>query len=237
MQDRRKFLKQLAIFTGGVVLVPYVTACESTPAVPDKMPDTDAVPTDAKGVEEAAKVELENMMVPTTKPNDWNAIEFNRARGNAGAIPESYWKSINGLDGEKKHLGKHLPYIPEVDAALVPAGFIALMWGDPAKGYAKHPNSAKSEAKPEGHWYNSIKIRKAVEGEAEELQSNFSDWPGIAEGDNGSYAVFGGGKMTDDGGRNAIYLAALPKDVQKGDTIRIWAHCLTHGEYVDYITV
>ena len=111
------------------------------------------------------------------------------------------------------------------------------MWGNPELGHAKHPNASKSEANPIGHWYDWIRIRKAVPGEAEELQSQYSDWPGIVEGDNGAYAVSGGGEITEDGGKNTMYLAALPKDLKPGDTIRIHAHCLTHGEYVDFLTI
>ena len=112
------------------------------------------------------------------------------------------------------------------------------MWGDTSKGYARHPNAARSEANnQQGHWYDWIRIRKAVEGETEELQSNYSDWPGTAPSDNGAYAVFGGGDITADSGKNTIYLAALPEGVKSGDRVRVWAHCLTHGEYVDFLTV
>ncbi len=224
-QNRRVFLQRLATLTGGVVLVPFVTACgrgasPESPVSPPTEPVAPGIP-----------------VVPVTKPEGWDPIAFNKIRGNAGAIPESYLPSINGPDGEMKHLGKHLPFVPAVDAALVPPGYLALMWGDAGKGYARHPNAARSEEKPAGHWYNWIRIRKAVAGDAEELESAYSEWPGIADGDNGAYAVFGGGEITDDGGRNTIYLAALPTDLNPGDTIRIYAHCLTHGEYVDFLTV
>lgn len=230
--DRRGFLKQLAMVTGGVVLMPYVVSCGTTPAVPEA---------DIKeGVEEAgaeATAAASVAAVPTSKPSDWEPISYNTARGNAGFIPETYLPDVNSADGPLVHVGKHLPYVPEVDAALVPAGFVAIMWGDASKGYSKHPNAPKSESNPTGHWYNWIKIRKAVEGEAEEMQSIYSDWPGTQPSDNGAYAVFGGGAITDDAGKNTIYLAALPADVKPGDTVRVWAHCLTHGEYVDFITV
>ena len=174
--------------------------------------------------------------VPKSLPDDWDALAFNRKRGEKGAIPESYLESINGEDGDAKHLGKHLPYLPKVQASMIPSGHIAVMWGDPEKGHARHPNAAKSDENPTGHWYNWIKVRKATMEEAEELQSNYSSWPTIGEGDNGSYVAFGGKKdITSDDGKNTIYLAALPKDVKPGDTVRVWAHCLTHGEYVDFI--
>ncbi len=243
-QNRREFLVKLATVAGGVVLVPHVIACGGKTPTPDQMADE----TDAKKLEEDAAAKQEEarneMMeaagdasVPKTKPANWDPIGFNKGRGNAGAIPQSYLGDINGPDGEKQHLGKHLPYIPELDPALVPTGYVALMWGDPEKGYARHPNAPRTEDNPEGHWYDWIRIRKAVDGETEELQSNFVEWPGDNEEANGAYAVSGGGKLTDDSGKNTVYLCALPDGLQKGDTVRIWAHCLTHGEYVDFITV
>lgn len=213
--DRRTFTRNLALATGGFVLLPHVSGCGAN----NKM---------AAGAPSA---------VPTVKPEGWDPITYNKVRGNAGAIPASYLPKINGADGDKNHLGKHLPYIPEIDAGQVPEGYIAIMWGDPAKDYARHPNAPKTADNPDGHWYNWIRIRKAEAGEAEELQSNYSDWPEIGESDSGAYAAFGGKDITSDGGKNTIYLAALPKDVKPGDTVRIYAHCLTHGEYVDFITI
>jgi len=223
--DRRIFLKCLATLTGGVVLVPAISACSGGPSA-------------TAGDEPATPVKAETPPVPLVEPATWDPIDFNRVRGNAGAIPESYLPKINGPDGVTHHLGKHLPYFPHVPHSLVPEGYVALMWGDAARGYARHPQAEKNESNDmHGHWYNWIRIRKAVEGDAEELQSTYSDWPGTAPGDNGAYAVFGDGEITEDKGRNTIYLAALPGDVKEGDRIRIYAHCLTHGEYVDFLTL
>jgi hypothetical protein len=214
--NRRQFLKQLAHVAGGVVLVPYVTSCGGTEETP--------------AGEESA--------VPVERPDGWDSIAYNRERGNAGAIPESYRADINGPDGVTKHLGKHLPYVPQIDASLVPAGFLALMWGDPDKGYTRHPNAPKNDSNgQQGHWYNWIKLRLATEDEAEEVQSTYTNWPGTNPPDSGAYAVFGGGDVTADSGKNTIYLAALPQGARQGDTLRVWAHCLTHGEYVDFITL
>lgn len=224
--------------------MPHVISCGSNPPTTDKMPTGDA----AKKLEEQAAAEQKatedelldqanQATVPVTQPDDWDPITFNRVRGNAGAIPQSYLDDINGPDGEQKHLGKHLPFIPVLDPALVPTGYMAIMWGDPEKGYARHPNAPKTEDNPDGHWYDWIKVRKAVDGKAEELQSVYSDWPGTTESDNGAYAVFGGGEITAESGKNTVYLCKLPDGLQKGDTVRIWAHCLTHGEYVDFIQV
>ncbi len=176
--------------------------------------------------------------IPFKKPDNWNPIAFNRIRGNAGAIPESYLADINGADGEKKHIGKHLPYIPDIAPSLIPKGFIALMWGDPSKGHTPHPNAPPDESnKYQGHWYNRIQIRKAVTSWAESAESTYSGWSSVTAADNGAYAVQGGQDIAADKGIHTVYLAVLPPNVRRGDTLRITAHCLTHGEYIDFITL
>ena len=213
--DRRQALTRLAQAAGAVLLVPAVSACG------------------------AATSDLTNALgsaVPPVAPADWNAVAFNTARGATGAIPSSYMAKIKAPGGVEKHMGKHLPYVPKVDPSLVPKGFVPLMWGDATAGYARHPNSPKGPANNnQGHWYNWIRVRKAVTDHVPSLESSFSDWPGTTSADNGAYAVFGGGEASADGGRNTIYLAALPKGVGPGDSVRVWAHCLTHGEYVDFV--
>lgn len=219
--NRREFLQTMAAATGAVVLVPAISSCGSSSAtVRDGLASADP------------------LAVPMTRPADWDPILYNRVRGNAGAIPDSYLPDINGPDGEAVHLGKHLPYIPEIDTSMVPEGYVAIMWGDPELGYVRHPNAPRNESNNhEGHWYNWIRIRKATIAEAEEMQSTYSDWPGIEPSDNGAYVVFGGGDIEADSGKNTVYLAALPADVRPGDIVRVHAHCLTHGEYVDFIQV
>ncbi|AKV00503.1 hypothetical protein AKJ09_07166 [Labilithrix luteola] len=214
---RRTFLDRLARATGALVLAPISSACAARAAEPSKPGDPRAVPRE--------------------RPAGWDPIEFNRARGNAGAIPASYLPSINGPDGDAKHLGKHLPYIPNFERARFPAGAIALMWGDSSKGYAAHPNAAPSQANPEGHWFNWIRIRKAVAGDAEERESRFSAWPHPRPGDNGAYRASRGDAPGADSGKDTIYIAELPSDVRPGDLVRIHAHCITHGEYVDFLVV
>jgi hypothetical protein len=220
--QRRAFLERLSLLTGTIVLMPAVQACGGTQASPQptSMPSASLAP-------------------PVRVPEqDWDALTYNRERGNAGAIPESYLADVNGPEGDANAVGKHLPFVPEVDPAVVPAGFLAIMWGDPSKGHAAHPNAVRSEANNnEGHWYNWIRIRKAVDSDAEELESGYSEWPGTLPNDTGAYAVLGGGDINENSGKNTIYLAALPAGVQSGDTVRVWAHCLTHGEYVDFLTV
>lgn len=215
--DRRQALTRLAQAAGAVLLMPAVQACGSTPSV---------------GA-------ITGATVPPVPTAEWDPVAFNKTRGAAGAIPAAYMAKINAADGIPKHLGKHLPYVPALDAAAqanVPAGYVPIMWGDAGKGYARHPNAPKSAANDnQGHWYNWIRARKAVAADAPVVESKYSDWPGTKDGDNGAYAVFGGGAITDDGGRNTIYMVALPKGVGPGDTIRVWAHCLTHGEYVDFV--
>ena len=203
----------------------------------EEAPAPEPEPEPTVGAEEPVAAEPDPLAIPQTKPADWDAIAFNKERGNAGAIPESYLPSINGPDGDTQHLGKHLPYLAEVDEGDVPAGMIALMWGDPAMGYARHPNAPPTEDNPDGHWYDWIRIRKATEGEAEEAESHYRGWPEVEQPEDGGYAVMGGGSITADGGKNTIYLAKLPADVSPGDTIRVHAHCLTHGEYVDFVVV
>jgi hypothetical protein len=229
--SRRDFLKNLAAATGALVLLPQVVACGGETASPTPEP-TGGGETPGGETPSAA---VDPLAVPQTPPAGWDAIAFNRERGNAGAIPESYRESINGPDGEAVHLGKHLPYVPAVGAT--PAGMLALMWGDPSKGHTRHPNAPPSEDNPEGHWYNWIRIRKATEGEATELESRFSGWPATVEGDNGAYAPQEGADVTADSGKNTVYVVQLPPDVGPGDVIRVYAHCLTHGEYVDFLTV
>lgn len=221
MTTRRRFLTNLAAATGAVVLMPAVS--RSVYAQPTSAPTTTSQATGMPAV-------------PFTKPDTWDPIAYNRARGNAGAIPESYLDDINGPDGVDSHLGKHLPYVQ--DAAELPAGHIAIMWGDPDKGHTRHPNAVRSDANNhEGHWYNWIRVRKATSEEAEEAESTYVEWPGETPDSTGAYAVLGEGDITDESGKNTIYIAALPSDVSSGDTIRIHAHCLTHGEYVDFLTV
>lgn len=223
---RRDFLKQLAAVTGGVVLAPWaVSAC--APAVTYKRAD---------GLGAAGPVKTP-MAVPQVKPADWNAIDFNKKRGIAGAVPKSYLADITGPDGEKKHLGKHLPYLPSVDAKLIPAAHLAVMWGDPNKGYTQHPNAPKDDAKQyPGHWYNWVRVRRAVEGPTEEVQSTFVDWPGQGA-EAKKFIGFGGADIRADSGKNTVYLVKLPKDAKPGDTLRVWGHCLTHGEFVDFIAI
>lgn len=240
-ETRRVFLKQLATATGSLVLLPIATGCdeESSGGEPSggEPNEPEGTPDPTAEVAPDAAAEAPGPGVPRVAPDDWDAIAFNRDRGNAGAIPEGYRESINGPEGENLHLGKHLPYIPEVPVGVVPTGFLALMWGDPSKGHARHPNAPVSEANAQGHWYDSIKVRKAITGSAQEMTSTFPHWPPNDQEPSGNYAVLGGGELTEDSGKNTIYVVQLPDDVSPGDTVRVYAHCLTHGEYVDFLTV
>lgn len=222
--SRRDFLQRAAAAAGATILMPAVSSCGGRQG----RSDDGALPPEAR--------------VPTQLSPNWDPIAFNRTRGNAGFIPPGYLPEVNGPSGPKAHLGKHLPYVvaldPAADGATLPDGYVALMWGDPDKGYTPHPNARRARGNGyEGHWYNWIRIRKATDGEAEELQSTYSEWPGISDDDNGAYAVRGGGAIDADAGVHTIYLAALPSGVQSGDIVRVHAHCLTHGEYVDFVRV
>lgn len=206
-------MKQTLIWGTAVVVTPVMTSCISEPSG-------------------------DLRQLPFKPGDDWDPVRFNRDRGNAGAIPASYLADINGPDGEKKHIGKHLPYIADIDPLMVPKGFIPLMWGNPSFGYTPHPNAvAGASNNHQGHWYNWIRIRKATLWYAQTAESTFSDWPIPKETDNGAYAAKDVKDITIDKGIHTIYLAQLPPDVKKGDIIRIWAHCLTHGEYIDFVQV
>ncbi|MFO0740014.1 MAG: hypothetical protein U0270_29215 [Labilithrix sp.] len=147
----------------------------------------------------------------------------------------SYLSKVNGPDGATQHLGKHLPYVAEIQG--IPAGMLPLMWGDPRQGYAKHPNAPKSDELPSGHWFDWIRVRPAVEGEAEERESRFSSWPRTSAGDNGRLASQEGGDPSTDDGKNTVYVVELPSGARAGDWVRVHGHCLTHGEYVDFVQV
>lgn len=229
--NRREFNKKIVIAGGALTLLPTITSCTTSGQTPTRTVGSDDI--------------------PLTLTSDWDPIAYNRIRGNAGAIPESYLPSINGPDGENKHLGKHLPYIPNdirknLDPWLIEAQatltsthpLILMMWGDPDKGHAKHPNAAAAPDKP-GHWYNWIKIREATNSPAEEVTSRYSNWPANQSGDTGSYLSHTHTAIDSASGKDTIYVAALPKGLMlgSGKTIRIHAHCLTHGEYVDFLVI
>lgn len=230
MTTRRDLLELLAAATGASVLAPIAVGCgSSSPA------DTTGSSTDETSGGERASTDP--MDVPYTRPEGWDPIAFNRDRGNAGAIPEAYRDEINGPDGALMHLGKHLPYVPTLTGATVPAGMIALMWGDPSLGRAKHPNALPNETAPDGHWYDWIRIRKATMDGAVEITSTYGRWPVVLDTDNGAIGAQEGTDPTADQGKNTVYLAQLPEGLVSGDVIRIHANCLTHGEYVDFLTI
>lgn len=231
MRDRREFLRLFAAATGAVVVLPVATNCRPSGREADREGLNPAGP--GVRLSEGAMLAL-----PLSRPEAWDPVAFNKIRGNQGAIPGSYLPKINGVDGVQKHLGKHLPYRPQIDASLIPGGYIALMWGDPYRGYAQHPQSPKaSENYPRGHWYDWIRIRRAVEENCEEVESSYSNWPKPLEGDSGLFVASDAGSLLSNGGRNTAYLAKLPADIVSGDSLRIYGHCLYHGEYVDFVDV
>lgn len=218
--NRRDFLKTTAAGAGLVLLSPVAISCGGA-SQEDTQPIAGAIPP-----------------LPTSLPADWDPIVFNRERGNAGAIPELYHAAINGPDGATKHIGKHLPYLAPVEPTLVGAGYLPIMWGDPAKGYAQHPNDAQNdETGFAGHWFTWVRVRKATSGEAEERETRFDNWPIPGAGSTGTFSVLGGGGITANSGKNTIYKVSLPGDVGPGDTVRVCGYCLNHGEYVDFLTL
>ncbi len=234
--SRREFLERLATVAGATVLVPVVSACEPKPepAAPARRRRQGG----GEPPRRRARAASGPLPVPPVKPAGWDAMAFNLERGKSGAIPDGYLMNIKAEGGRKNHLGKHLPYRPQVDAKRVPAGFLAVMFGDASRGFARHPNEAPRPAESYiGHWFNWIRVRKAVAGSAQELNNGYSHWPGKPSDDPKLYAVKGGGDITAEGGKNTIYLVKLPGDVKPGDTVRLWGHCLHHGEYVDFLQI
>lgn len=222
-KNRRAFFKHLAALTGTVVIAPMAISCSkaSTPAV-----------------RPIARVDASNAPdIPLAKPSNWDANAFNKNRGLKGAIPQSYYADINSPDGEKKHLGKHLPYIPDIKPTDYPEGYIPIMWGDPSKGFSQHPNSAQhSPGYTVGHWYNWVRTKNTSIENGEEIESQFHAWPGPRDGADATvFSVFGEGNIEDNDGKNTIYMLSKPADLNDGDTMRIYGHCLYHGEYVDFI--
>ncbi len=213
MSTRREFIVQSA-----TVGLAFAVGCKSAP-------------------EAAPGAPVDPLAVPAQKPAAWDPVAYNTARGAAGAIPAAYMKDIGGEDGVNKHLGKHLPYVPaNLPEDRKVAGRLPIMWGDPAQNHAKHPNAPKSEKNPEGHWYNWIRIAKDGD-EASQVETVFDNWPQCSEGVNGRLVGCVDPDPAAEDGKNSVYLAILPAGIKAGDTVRIWAHCLTHGEYVDFMTV
>ncbi|WP_426745473.1 hypothetical protein VZQ01_31415 [Myxococcus faecalis] len=210
-ESRRAFLQQTGL-VGLALMVPSTVGCVRAPP---GLGATDGL--------------------PQARPEDWDAVDFNQRRGAAGAIPTGYMRKINAPDGITQHLGKHLPYVPRFEQT--PSGMLALMWGDPSRGYARHPNAAASPELPTGHWYDWIRLRRATEEQTQEVESRYSDWPLAQASDSGRYAALEGSDPAQDRGENTIYLVALPADARPGEWLRVHGHCLTHGEYVDFIRV
>ena len=224
MHSRRRFLGTLGRAAGVVVVAPVLSRCVGASE-------------GARGQVGAGAEPLLGSALPGQRPLGWDPLEFNRKRGAAGAIPAAYMADINGVDGDAKHLGKHLPYVVSGALAHGHERFLPLMWGDPGKGHARHPNAAPSAANPEGHWYNWIRLRVATDGPAEEVESVYSRWPVVGAQDSGQLVAATGADPAADQGRNTVYLARLPQQWRPGATLRVHAHCLTHGEYVDFVEV
>jgi hypothetical protein len=228
---RREFIRTLT--ASGAVMIggPTLLGCASGGS---KQTKQETAPAAEPAAAPARRAPVDSFEVPpTARPADWDPIDYNRRRGDAGFIPKEYMAQIHNPDGVGKHLGKHLPWVARPAGQALPAGVLPLAWGDPKLGYAKHPNAPRTDAKPEGHWYNWIRV--AAEGDPRsEVTTTFDDWPNPT-----TAAIVGleGDDPAADGGRNAVYLATLPAGVKTGDWVRVWAHCLTHGEYVDFVQV
>lgn len=167
---------------------------------------------------------------PIARPPGWDALRENLARARRGAVPASYLAKIEGPSGLASHLGKHLPFVPDEAATIaLPPRVLGVMWGDPKKGYPRHPNEVPSSSTPSGHHFDTIGILR--EGDDTELVTRFPTWPSV-DGLRGL-----GGDPTADGGRASIYLARVPDGMRDGERVRVRGHCRTHGEYVDFVEV
>jgi hypothetical protein len=238
--DRREFLKDAAMVSSSAVLL-GVAACKTAATPAPETAAKQAAASETEGAKEAMVAKATEFFAgpdapPTAKSANWDAVQYNIARGKLGYIPSAYMAQILATDGIKNQLGKHLPYVPALSPSIQKEGYLPVMWGDPQLGYAQHPNGPKAADNPEGHWYNWIRITK--EGDAGSLvETRFDNWPTVSSEVNGLYKPLSGKDVTLDGGRNTVYLAELPPGLQDGDTVMVWAHCLTHGEYVDFVTL
>lgn len=241
--DRRAALRRLATL-GAAPLLLQACGKKAAPAGTDSPAPKEATAAAAQAAEPPAgepapsaapKEEpvAADIAVPESRPESWDPVAFNRDRGAAGAIPAGYMEKINAADGVRDHLGKHLPYTVAIAGVGVSEGTLGLMWGDTRKGWVPHPNAGKSEGNPAGHWYNWIRLRNSRSGQ--EVETTFDDWPRCSAQASGRIAAREGADPAADGGRNSVYVARLPEGTVAGDELRVWAHCLTHGEYVDFL--
>lgn len=217
--SRRELLGRLALATGALVLLPQSIACGGKRA---------------QNVVTPLAPEVE---IPKAVPLGWDPIAFNRLRGESGAIPEAYLNDVQSPSGEWEHVGQHLPYVVTLEGG-VPEGFLALMWGDPQKGHARHPQEPRGPSNQfEGHWFRWIRVRKATIHDVDEVQSTFTDWPTPRATDSGDFALASGDDILADSGKNTVYLVALPPELAPGDLVRIHARCTLHGEYIDFVQI
>lgn len=218
--SRRELLTRALVAMGGVVLAPALASCGK-----NRASETMLRPWEV------------NLPLPKTIPAGWDPVTFNRLRGEQGAIPAAYLSDVRAAGGERRFIGMHLPYVVK-PAAGVPEGFLAVMFGDPEKGYAAHPHASHDlEAGEPGHWFQWIRLRKAVALDTDEVQTNFSSWPEAASADSGRFISVDGSDLHASNGERTAYLVRLPQDVKSGDIVRIHAHCRLHGEFVDFLRV
>jgi hypothetical protein len=112
------------------------------------------------------------------------------------------------------------------------------IWANRTNVMAIKQNDGKNEVEgiTVGHWYNWVRVRNASIENAHEIESTFHAWPGPQdESDATVFSVLGSGKIEDNDGKNTIYMLSRPADLNTGDTMRIYGHCLYHGEYVDFV--
>jgi hypothetical protein len=207
LASRRQVLKLLQL-AGATALLPRVVACA---------PRQSGLP------------------LPPRRDGAWDPIAFNLARARQGAVPAAYLAKIEGPDGISQHLGKHLPFVVTdgniLDAALA-ANVLPIQWGDPRKGHARHPNAAPTAELPTGHYYDWVDL---LVGSAE-TRVGFAVWPQNRPEYAGRYRGLRAVDPTGEEGRDTVYLVPIHGAARRSE-VRVHGHCLTHGEYVDFVTV
>lgn len=189
-------------------------------------------------VEAPVEVPATPVAVPNAQPSDWDAVAFNTEAAKGGAVPKEYLEKVTGVDGATAHVGKHLAFVVPATGFEIPSGRLALMFGDAAAGDAQHPNAPAGTAGMEnGHFFDTIRVRKSTDEQAEEAVTTFGGWPEVGEGSTGLYAAMGGGDIKENDGKTTVYLVNIPADVKSGEMVRVVGHCRYHGEYVQFVSV